>query len=180
MASRSDFSELKSLQSLIGLYVYPEVASELTGLWIGGASDEGLTEEGKEQVSLDARMLKKHRSTLRRIVSSPELRAVQAADFIHDQVKVKWATLSEFRDQDLGAFEGSAKASPIRGEVALEPDRGESRDAFLIRIREGLVRVLEPRESVLLVVHPRVARAILEWVGGVQVIELKGVILEPH
>ena len=178
MASKSDFSDLSAHRSLIGLYVYPEVLSETNGLWVGGGSDEGLTEEGKERVAEEARELKKRRATFRRIVSSPELRAVQAADFIHDQLKLKWATSSEFRDQNLGEIEGQSGAPELRGDRILEPPGGEAGELFLLRVREGLVRTIQPRERVLLVVHPRVARAVLGWMGFSDVIDLKGIILD--
>ena len=45
------------------------------------------------------------------------------------------------------------------------PPRGETDEVFSLRVRRGLERILEEKDSVVIVTHLRVARKIFEWIG---------------
>jgi broad specificity phosphatase PhoE len=162
MGSRTDLKVLQERSHPIFIYLYPEMDSDLERFHRGGSSDIGLGEDAKNELVLFSKKLKKNPFQIKTIFTGPELRTIQASDFIHDHLSVRLRILSDFGDQDLGALEG---ASWAEGEsswsILPAPPGGEGEEAFGLRVRAGLGKVFAEPGAALLVLHPRVAVQIL-------------------
>lgn len=144
------------------LVVYTQTDADVGQYHCGGGLDIGLNEAGIEEARKLARRFKKNPLKIKRILASPELRAVQMADVLHDEIKTKMTMLREFHDQFLGDWEGKP-LSYSNGST--EPPRGEATAVFSDRVINGLVKVLQEPGVLLLVTHKRVAQVILKSVG---------------
>lgn len=166
MASHGDLSpELKKLREKhhhFYLSVYSSTDALVNGYVCGGGLDLGLNEEGIEDARKLAKRFQKNPLKVKRIISGPELRVIQLADFFHDEMKGKMLIFREFADQFMGDLEG--KVLP-KNTDEMNPPRGETRANFSSRVHNGLVRVLQEKELCLLAIHPRVARMIFDWIG---------------
>jgi broad specificity phosphatase PhoE len=145
------------------LIVYTQTDADVQGYYCGGGLDLGLNEAGLEAARKAARRFKKNPLKIKRIIAGPELRCVQMADVLHDEIKCKLLLSRQFGDQFLGEWEGRPLAprgsSPLNAPETAP--RGETPDAFLLRVEEGLETVLSEPLLSALVVAPRVAQAIL-------------------
>jgi broad specificity phosphatase PhoE len=166
MGSKSDLKKLRNLHRQFYLVIYAETDADASGYHCGGALDLGLNENGIEEARKFSRRFKKNPLKIKKIYASPELRAVQMADFLHDEIKGKLVLSRYFADQNLGSLEGSPlETSQSAVTVFPDPARGENDELFSVRVRQGLEAFLaEPLLSVL-VTHPRVGVKILSWLG---------------
>ena len=157
MASKQDLKKLRNLHRQFFLVIYPQTDADASGYHCGGALDLGLNEAGIEDARKLSRRFKKNPLKIKKIYSSPELRSVQMADFLHDELKGKLILNRQFSDQNLGELEGRAfDAGQSSSSVIQEPVRGESDQGFSLRVREGLEAFMEETFLCLLVTHPRV------------------------
>ena len=166
MGSKLDFKSLRSKHQHFYLLVYPDTDADLNRYHCGGGLDLGLNELAMEEARKISRRFKKNPLKVKKIYASPELRAIQMADFLHDEMKGRIILAREFADQFLGDLEGKSfedKDSAFR--KISSPSRGERDETFSLRIRQGLERIFQEEDLIALVTHPRVAQEILEWIG---------------
>lgn len=128
----------------------------------GGGLDLGLNDDGMDDSRKLARRFQKNPLKVKKIITGPELRTIQHADFLHDEMKGKMTIFREFGDQIMGDLEGKPVAS---GQDEKNPPRGESFVDFSVRVHNGLLRVLQEKDLCLVVAHPRVAHVIFSWIG---------------
>lgn len=166
MASHRDLSpELKKLREKhrhFFLSVYTATDASVEGYVCGGGLDLGLNEQGMEDSRKLARKFQNNPIRVKKIISGPELRTIQHADFFHDVLKGKMMIFREFADQYMGDLEGK---QPAPGVELSNPPRGETHSDFSVRVLNGLVRLLQEPQNCLLATHPRVARMIFTWIG---------------
>ena len=166
MASKQDLKKLRDQHRQFFLVLYSETDADQGRYHCGGGLDLGLNENGMEEARKLSRRFKKNPLKIKKIYASPELRAVQMADFLHDELKGKLVLSRHFADQNLGATEGQAMAAKETIATILpEPSRGEAEAAFSLRVREGLEVFMKEELLSVLVTHPRVAMKILSWLG---------------
>jgi len=163
MASREDLQNLRDQHRQFYLVVYAQTDAQVSRYICGGGLDLGLNEAGIEEARKFARRFKKNPLKIKRLIASPELRAIQMADILHDEMKGKIVLAREFADQFMGDLEG--KPEPENPAVLINPPRGESEELFSIRVHQGLARVLQEKDLIAIVTHPRVAQKIFEWIG---------------
>ena len=72
----------------------------------GGGSDLGLNEAGLMSARKFALRFKKNPFKFKRMISCPELRTVQMADILHDEMRVRLTLWPDFSDQFMGEWEG--------------------------------------------------------------------------
>jgi broad specificity phosphatase PhoE len=166
MASHGDLSpELKKLREKhrhFFLSVYSSTDAITNGYACGGGLDLGLDEQGMEDSRKLSRRFKNNPIQVKRLISGPELRTIQHADFLHDSLKGKMAIFREFADQYLGDWEGKTIEADVD---CTNPPRGETRSDFSVRVLNGLIRMLQEPQVCLLSTHPRVAQMIFTWIG---------------
>jgi broad specificity phosphatase PhoE len=145
---------------------YSESEAEVTRVYCGSGLDLGLSEGGKAAIQKFSTRFKKNPLKVKRIVASSELRAVQAADFMHDVIKTKINLWSSLRDQSLGTLEGTAylAGTPALG-IQDAPPEGETKAQFLNRISAALGILFQEGIPSVVVTHPRVMSAIFEVLG---------------
>jgi len=166
MASKHDLKKLRDQHRQFFLVLYSETDADVGRYHCGGGLDLGLNENGMEEARKLSRRFKKNPLKIKKIYASPELRAVQMADFLHDELKGKLLLSRNFADQNLGSMEGEPLGSDLTvASILTDPNRGESEPAFSIRIREGLETFLQEELLSVLVTHPRVATKLLSWLG---------------
>jgi broad specificity phosphatase PhoE len=166
MASKLDLKKLRNLHRQFFLVIYPETDADVNAYHCGGGLDLGLNEVGIEDARKLSRRFKKNPLKIKKIYSSPELRAVQMADFLHDELKGKLVLSRDFSDQNLGEIEGTHYAPGESAKATLaEPIRGESDTVFSLRVRSGLEAFMQDTFLCVLVTHPRVGAKILSWMG---------------
>jgi broad specificity phosphatase PhoE len=162
MGSVENLKNLREQRHQFYLLVYTQTDAEANQYVCGGGLDLGLNEFGIEEARKFSRRFKKNPLKIKRIISSPELRAIQMADILHDEMKGKISLAREFSDQFLGEYEGK----PITAEMDMDaPPRGETSEQFSVRVRKGLERILQESDSCVVVIHSRVARKIFQWIG---------------
>ena len=166
MASHGDLSpELKKLREKrqhFYLTVYTSTEAIEDGLVCGGGLDLGLNEKGIEDARKLCRRIQKNPIKIKRIISGPELRTIQLADFMHDALKGKILVYREFADQNLGDLEGKPEQPSMNFQ---EPKNGEHIEDFSIRVHHGLIRLFKENMNCMIVAHPRVAQMIFRWIG---------------
>ena len=166
MGSKLDFKNLRNKHHQFYLAIYPETDADLNGYHCGGGLDLGLNEAGVEEARKLARRFKKNPLKIRKIYASSELRTIQMADILHDEMKGRIILAREFLDQVLGDLEGRPMDLKQSSSMKVSsPVRGENDEAFSLRVRQGLERIFQEEDLVLLATHPRVARQVLEWLG---------------
>jgi len=163
-----------------------------------GRTDIALSDSGRAQMQATRSILANDMklSSFTQVFVSPLCRAVEGARIIAGD-SVGLIEIEEFREIDFGAFEGLT-ADEIEERYPTEYARwmrdrltteytypgGESRGAFLARVRSGVDRMLSLRRdgSTLLVAHRGVIRAITQTLAGAEpVIELGSIqILTAH
>ncbi len=144
------------------LLVYPKADAHADPFVCGGGLDIGLSEHGIEEARKISRRFKKNPLKVKRIIGSPELRAVQMADILHDEVKVKLVLWQSLADQFMGAWEGK----PLEpGMDFSHPPQGEKETAFSARIGAAVAELMKMEELCFIVTHPRVAQKFLELFG---------------
>lgn len=146
---------------------HTQTDADVQGYYCGGGLDLGLNAEGLEEARKTCRRFKKNPLKLKRIIAGPELRCVQMADVLHDEIKCKLTLSRVFADQFLGEWEGRPLA-PRQGLPPNAPEtapRGETPEAFLGRVQEGVERLLADPVLTVLVVSPRVGQAVLQALG---------------
>ncbi|OPA91395.1 histidine phosphatase [Pseudomonas fluorescens] len=141
-----------------------------------GALDPELTELGREQA---ASLSKKLPSGIEVLIVSPRLRAQQTAQILNGELNLELLTMGEFRERDVGVFEGLTQAEAramhpqlwaqnITRQWAVGPTGGESIADVVARVHQGLVELaaLYPERVVLLVAHGFVAKVIRALARG--------------
>lgn len=162
MGSLEDLKNLRDQRRQFYLVVYTQTDAHVNRYICGAGLDLGLNETGIEEARKFSRRFKKNPLKIKRIVSSPELRAIQMSDILHDEMKGKIVLAREFSDQFMGDLEGK----PIQEGIDFSnPPRGETTEAFSVRVRKGLEKILQEKDSIVIVTHLRVARKIFEWIG---------------
>ena len=162
MASVENLKNLRERHQHFYLLVYTQTDADVNGYLCGGGLDLGLNEEGIEEARKFSRRFKKNPLKIKRIFSSPELRSIQMADILHDEMKGKMVLVREFADQFMGDWEGKPVA---KDQDLAHPPRGETVEQFSMRVRKGLERILEEKDLIVLVTHPRVAQKVFDWIG---------------
>jgi broad specificity phosphatase PhoE len=166
MGSKYDFKSLRSKHHQFFLVIYSDTDADLNRYHCGGGLDLGLNETGMDLARRLSRRFKKNPLKIKKIYSSPELRSIQMADFLHDELKGRIILAREFADQILGDLEGKQMSSGASAFIKEPcPPRGEPEEVFSLRVRSGLERIFQEEDLVLLVTHPRVAQQILAWLG---------------
>jgi len=163
--------QLRDQRQQFYLVVYTQTDAHVGHYYCGGGLDLGLNEVGIEDGRKLARRFKKNPLKIKRIIASPELRSIQMADVMHDEIKAKLTLDRDFADQFLGELEGKPMpkanghgTSAVEDPVS-DPPRGESSEAFSKRVNDGLVKILKEPGALLIVTHPRVARAVYNLIG---------------
>ncbi|AMN79742.1 MULTISPECIES: histidine phosphatase family protein [Pseudomonas] len=141
-----------------------------------GALDPELTERGREQA---ASLSKKLPSGIEVLIVSPRVRAQQTAQILNGELNLELLTMGEFRERDVGVFEGLTQAEAkamhpqlwaqnITRQWAVGPTGGESIADVVARVHQGLVELaaLYPERVVLLVAHGFVAKVIRALARG--------------
>jgi probable phosphoglycerate mutase len=141
-----------------------------------GALDPELTERGRDQA---ASLSKKLPSGIEVLIVSPRVRAQQTAQILNGELNLELLTMGEFRERDVGVFEGLTQAEAkamhpqlwaqnITRQWAVGPTGGESIADVVARVHQGLVElaVLYPERVVLLVAHGFVAKVIRALARG--------------
>ena len=172
MASQRNLKKLRDQRRQFFLVIYSETDADVSGYYCGGGLDLGLNEKGIEEARKLSRRFKKNPLQIKNIYCSPELRAIQMADFLHDELKGKLILNRQFADQNLGIHEGEPANQSVMATLIAEPKRGETQVEFSFRVRRGLEEFLHEEYLSVLVTHPRVALILLSWLG------LDGSILE--
>lgn len=153
---------LRSEHRQLYLMTYTETDAVAQKYFCGSGLDIGLNDAGLEEAKKVARRFKKNPFKFKAIVASPELRAVQMADILHDQIKAKMSIFRDFADQFLGTLEGQ----PIAPGVDLTvPPKGETGKDFHSRVQRAFFELAQMPGPVLLVTHDRVAKAGLLALG---------------
>lgn len=169
MGSKSDLSpelgKLRTVHRQFYLTVYTSTDAIENGYECGGGLDLGLNERGMDDARKLSRKFKKNPLKVKKIVSGPELRTIQLADFLHDEMKGRMVVYREFADQFMGDLEGKPLIKTGNSGLIPNPPRGETEHDFTSRVHQGLVRILQEKELCLLATHPRVALKIFEWFG---------------
>ncbi len=166
MASKIDWKNLRSKYRQFYLVIYPETDADQSRYYCGGGLDLGLNEEGMDEARKLARRFKRNPLKIKKIYASPELRTIQMADFLHDEMKGKIILVREFSDQFLGDLEGQPLEAGFDAFKKVgTPNRGEQGESYSLRIRQGLERIFQEEDLVMLVTHPRVAKEVFEWLG---------------
>ncbi|HSD38516.1 MAG TPA: histidine phosphatase family protein [Rhodocyclaceae bacterium] len=135
-----------------------------------GSTDLPLDEEGCAQAELLAQRLP---AGITRIIASPLLRARQTAGYVAKTHGLKVVLMEDFRERDYGVFEGLNRqeletqyAEIWRRKIAQQwddaPPGGETMRETFQRVQVGLqlLATQQPGETVLLVAHGFVARAV--------------------
>ena len=162
MASVDFFKTLRNAHHQFYLVVRTETDADVNRYVCGGGLDLGLNEAGIEAARKFARRFKKNPLKFKRVVGAPELRTIQMADILHDEMRVKIALWREFGDQFMGEWEGK----PIEKSMDFaSPPNGETQEAFSLRVRLGLERLLKEPDLILVVTHLRVASMLFKWMG---------------
>lgn len=141
-----------------------------------GALDPELTERGREQA---ASLSKKLPGGIEVLIVSPRVRAQQTAQILNGELNLELLTMGEFRERDVGVFEGLTQAEAkamhpqlwaqnITRQWAVGPTGGESIADVVARVHQGLVELaaLYPERVVLLVAHGFVAKVIRALARG--------------
>ena len=166
MGSRLDLKSLRKQHHQFYLVIYPDTEADSARFHCGGGLDLGMSEMGMEEARKLARRFKKNPLKIKAIFAGPELRTIQMADFLHDEMRAKLFLAKEFADQLLGDLEGKPLgAGESSSTMISNPSRGESDEIFSLRVRQGLERVLQEELLCLVVAHPRVAIQIQRWLG---------------
>ncbi|NVZ20492.1 histidine phosphatase family protein [Pseudomonas costantinii] len=141
-----------------------------------GALDPELTERGREQA---ASLSKKLPSGIEVLIVSPRVRAQQTAQILNGELNLEPLTMGDFRERDVGVFEGLTQAEAramhpqlwaqnITRQWAVGPAGGESIADVVARVHRGLVELaaLYAARVVLLVAHGFVAKVIRALARG--------------
>lgn len=142
--------------------IYTQTDATVQGYACGSGLDIGLNDAGLDEARKSERRYKKNPLKFKAIVASPELRAVQMADILHDEVKAKMTIFRDFSDQFLGTLEGQ-KVGP--GTDFTSPPRGESGKDFHARVQRAFQELLNLAGPIVLVTHDRVIKAGLLSLG---------------
>ena len=156
-----DLKKLRQTHRSFYITAYASTDATANRYHCGGGLDLGLNEEGLESARSLSRRFQKNPLKIKKTIASPELRAVQLADFFHDVIKGRIVIYPEWRDQVLGALEGQ----PIDQGDTHQPPQGETFIDFSVRIHQGLLKLLQEPEVTLVTTHPRVMRKIFDWLG---------------
>lgn len=138
-----------------------ESEAERSGRICGGGWDPPLTRDGMNHLRRLSRRLKGNPLGIRTLVCSPLLRSVQAADIIHDILRVRMIALSALNDRNLGVWE----KQKMRDVTDFDRDapripEGEDHAVFISRISAGLASALAQSAEILIVSQLAVADAV--------------------
>jgi broad specificity phosphatase PhoE len=121
----------------------------------GGGLDHCLNETGHSQAVALARELKKRvPHKVHRLIASSMVRTRETAGYLAQELGMKIELMHEFREWELGEWEGSNSSefiAQILGEG--EPREGESRKTFYSRIERAWRSVHSDSEPYILVSH---------------------------
>lgn len=152
---------LELSQDLFYFLCNSESEAERSGMICGGGWDPPLTHDGINHLRRLSRRMKGNPLSIRTLVCSPLLRAVQAADILHDVLQVKLVALSALSDRNLGAWERKRPHEVSEFDPAAPRiPGGEDYNAFLARVSDGLAAALAQRSKVLIVSQVGVAYAL--------------------
>jgi broad specificity phosphatase PhoE len=166
MASKQDLKNLRDQHRQFFLVLYSETDADANAYHCGGGLDLGLNENGMKEARKLSSRFKKNPLKIKKIYASPELRTVQMADFLHDELKGKLILSRQFADQNLGSHEGHPfNPGESISKTLSSPRGGESEADFSVRVRQGLEAFMQEQLLSVLVTHPRVANQILVWLG---------------
>ena len=89
MGSVENLKKLRENHHQFYLVVYTQTDAHVEKYICGGGLDLGLNEFGIEEARKFSRRFKKNPLKIKRLISSPELRSIQMADILHDEMKGK-------------------------------------------------------------------------------------------
>lgn len=89
MGSVESLKNLRDQHRQFYLVVYTQTDAHLNHYVCGSGLDLGLNEAGIEEARKFSRRFKKNPLKIKRLISSPELRSIQMADILHDEMRGK-------------------------------------------------------------------------------------------
>jgi broad specificity phosphatase PhoE len=144
------------------LILYTQTDAHMNRYICGSGLDLGLNEAGIEEARKLSHRFKRNPLKIKKMIAGPELRCIQMADFLHDEMKARLVLSRDFADQFMGDYEGK----PIEAKMDFKnPPSGESDIAFTLRVQQGYAKLLLEKEVCLVVTHYRVAKKIFEKIG---------------
>jgi broad specificity phosphatase PhoE len=153
--------------------VVSETEAAEHGLVCGAGTDLPLSEAGMKSAAQVAGALAKKKISFKVILSSPALRAVQMADFIHDKISCKFRVIQELSGRHMGRWEGE-RIESIAGYSLLSDKVPEGEGLADFRQRVGsILKWLESQPQPAIVVADEAFGRVLLSLTGVADRELK-------
>jgi probable phosphoglycerate mutase len=139
--------------------------ANLAGLMCGRNCESPLTDLGREQARLAARILGQV-SVIKSICTSPQHRAQETAQIVTAVLPVPIITIDELAEWDVGSWDHQPFAS-VRDEFLsnADPPGGETRPALVQRVKAALNHCAEVSQSTLIVSHGGVWMAVQQILG---------------
>jgi broad specificity phosphatase PhoE len=139
--------------------------ANLHGLMCGRNCDSRLTEVGREEARLAARILSRT-SVVASICASPQHRAQETAQIVNTAVSVPLVTIDELAEWDVGSWDHRPFIT-VRDEFlsTVDPPGGETRSEFAIRVKAALCRCAAANQPALIVSHGGVWMSVQQILG---------------
>lgn len=139
--------------------------ANLRGLMCGRNCDSQLTEVGREEARLAARILSRT-SLVASICASPQHRAQETAQIVNTALSVPFVTIDELAEWDVGSWDHRPFIT-VRAEFlsTVDPPGGETRSAFAIRVKAALHRCAAAKQPALIVSHGGVWMSVQQILG---------------
>jgi broad specificity phosphatase PhoE len=131
----------------------------------GRNCDFRLTELGRGEARLAARILSRT-SVVASICASPQHRAQETAQIVNTALSVPLVTIDELAEWDVGSWDHRPFIA-VRDEFLgpVDPPGGETRSAFVIRVKAALHRCAAAEQPALIVSHGGVWMALQQILG---------------
>ena len=139
--------------------------ANLGGLMCGRNCESSLTDLGREQARLAARILGQV-SVIKTICASPQHRAQETAQIVTAVLPAPIITIDELAEWDVGSWDHQPFAS-VRDQFLsnADPPGGETRPALVQRVKAALNHCAEVSQSTLVVSHGGVWMAVQQILG---------------
>lgn len=139
--------------------------ANLHGLMCGRNCDSRLTERGRGEARLAAKILSRT-SVVASICASPQHRAQETAQIVNNALSVPFVTIDELAEWDVGSWDHRPFIA-VRDEFlsTADPPGGETRAAFAIRVKGALHRCAAAKQPALIVSHGGVWMSVQQILG---------------
>ncbi|MBV9875495.1 MAG: histidine phosphatase family protein [Verrucomicrobia bacterium] len=153
-----------NLESLFYLR-HGQSGANLAGLMCGRNCDSPLTDLGREQACLAARILGQV-SVIKSICASPQHRAQETAEIVMAVLSVPIVTIDELAEWDVGSWDHQPFAA-VREQFLsnVDPPGGETRLALVQRVKGALSHCAAVSQPALIVSHGGVWMAVQQILG---------------